>query len=140
MPISVESTFDFYLRDIRIGGRIDRIDQYADGTIEIIDYKTGSNLPEEKDLKKNLQLTTYALAATMIKNNFFNKRPEQVKLSLCFIEENKTFTTIRTGEQLELAKEELWAKAKEIEASNFLCNRSLFCGNCEYKMLCRTKN
>jgi ATP-dependent helicase/nuclease subunit B len=50
----------------RLSGRIDRVDQTADGTIRIIDYKTsGPSSFDDKAMRKGkkLQLPLYALAA-----------------------------------------------------------------------------
>lgn len=135
-PIALELPFDFYVNRLRIGGRIDRVDELPDGSIEIIDYKTGANIPTEKEVAKNLQLTTYALAASNIQDKVFQRNPNQILLSLYYVEQGKKLTTTRTPEQLEEAKEELLEAAKEIEQSNFTCSKSIFCQNCEYKMLC----
>jgi len=136
LPLAIELPFKFSIKNLKIGGRIDRIDGLDNGKIEILDYKTGANVPEEKDLKNNLQLSLYALAATEVKDPLLYKRPEDVVLSLFFLEENKKITTTRTREQLEEVKEILLQKAEEIMQSDFICNKSSFCFNCEYKMLC----
>ena len=44
LPIAMEQKFIIPLgNNLKIGGTVDRIDKLADGTIEIIDYKTGDN-------------------------------------------------------------------------------------------------
>lgn len=142
--IILETPFQFFISSenrkegIKIGGRIDRIDTVPDGKIEIIDYKTGSNIPNEKKLSEDLQLTVYALAALHVKCLKFQKKPEDILLSLHYVEEDKKFTTTRTAQQLEEAKEKIFAKVAEIETSKFLCSHSALCLNCEYKMLCDT--
>jgi DNA helicase-2/ATP-dependent DNA helicase PcrA len=136
LPIAVETPFFFPIKGIKVGGRIDRIDRLPDGRIEIIDYKTGKNVPTEKELLTNFQLTLYALAANQVKDAILNKRPEEIVLSLHYVEEEKIFSTTRTLEQLEEAKETLLQKAEEIANSDFACSKSMFCLNCEYKMLC----
>ncbi len=135
-PLALELPFKFSLGQLQIGGRIDRIDKLKNNQIEILDYKTGSNIPDQKALSNNPQLTTYALAATMVKDQLLNKKPEEVILSLYYLEERKKFTTTRTKEQLEEAKEWLLAKAQEIATSDFVCSRSSLCAKCEYKILC----
>ncbi|MBI2033041.1 MAG: ATP-dependent helicase [Candidatus Levybacteria bacterium] len=139
----IEIPFSFFLSSpeirksgLKIGGKIDRVDLLSDNRIEIIDYKTGSNVPSEKDLQTNLQLTIYALAATEVQDRLFHKKPEEVTLSLHYLEENTMLTTIRSKEQLEKAKIDLLTKVNEIEKSDFSCSGSIFCQNCEYKMLC----
>jgi DNA helicase-2/ATP-dependent DNA helicase PcrA len=138
LPLEIEYPFIFHLNNIRIGGRIDRIDKIDNKQIEIIDYKTGENVLLEKDVKDNFQLTFYALAASEVKEKVLNKKPEDVLLSLYFLEKDVKLSTIRTKEQLEDAKVKILEKAKEISESDFKCNKSIYCKNCEYKMLCST--
>ncbi|MDE2026258.1 MAG: PD-(D/E)XK nuclease family protein, partial [Patescibacteria group bacterium] len=114
------------------------VDELPDGSIEIIDYKTGANVPSEKEVAKNLQLTTYALAAKSMQDKTLQRNPNQILLSLYYIEQGKKLTTTRTPEQLEEAKEELLHVANTIDQSDFVCSKSIFCQNCEYKMLCKT--
>ncbi len=140
LPLALELPFNFFVKDIKIGGRIDRIDNLGNGKIEIIDYKTGNNVPSEKDLKEDKQLTLYALAATIANEKILNKKPEDISLSLFYLERNQKLTTQRTKEQLEEAKQFLIEKAEEIEKSDFLCSKNMLCKTCEYKILCSTNN
>ncbi len=145
--LGLEVPFQFYIKNatsgqnnfqnvLKIGGRIDRIDRIDDVKIEILDYKTGNNLPLEKELKNDLQLNVYALAATHIRDQILNKQPNDVLLSLYYLEKNKKFTTVRSREQLEAAKSQIFDVAKQIATSSFVCSGSSFCSDCEYKMLC----
>jgi DNA helicase-2/ATP-dependent DNA helicase PcrA len=136
LPIALEYPFNFYLDKVKIAGRIDRIDKIDENKIEIIDYKTGDNVPTPKKLEEDLQLTFYALAANEVKDKTLDKKPEDIILSLYYLEKNLKFTTTRTKEQLDVAKELILEKVKEIENSDFKCSGSIFCKNCEYKMLC----
>ncbi|MCL4353639.1 ATP-dependent helicase [Patescibacteria group bacterium] len=136
---SLETPFKFYIRGrggwLKIGGRIDRITK-SGNILEIIDYKTGTNVPTEKSLAENLQLTFYGLAATEIKENLLGVEPEAIRLSLHFLEKDIKLTTTRTKEELEKAKREILEKKTEIEASDFTCRKSLLCRTCEYKDFC----
>ncbi len=136
--IAVETPFKFRLNNLNIKGRIDRIDQLPDGRIEIIDYKTGGNIPDEKKVKDDLQLTFYALAATEVKEPIFNRKPDEIRLTLYYLESNTKISTIRTKEELENAKETIRKIVDEITLSDFRCSGSIACKNCEYKMLCAT--
>lgn len=143
-PIGIETPFQIILKSpeknmLKVGGRIDRIDEKKDGSIEIIDYKTGTNIPDEKELVKNLQLSIYALAAHEIPTVPFKRNIEDITLSLYYLEEEKKLITTRTKEQLEECKRIIFAKVAEIETSDFLCSHNRLCENCEYKMLCSTK-
>lgn len=125
---------------LRIGGKIDRFDVFPDGTVEIIDYKTGATIPNQKEVDENLQLSFYALAATSIPDKPFGRKPEKIKLSLYFLDEQEKISTTRTAEQLEKAKEEIFKTKKEIEKSDFKCSGHMFCQNsCEYSLFCRAE-
>ena len=138
LPVRTEYPFQFMLKGIKILGRLDRINILSDNRIEIVDYKTGSNVPDERKIKNDLQLTLYALAATEINDPIFRKAPDEIMLTLYYIEPNVKITTTRTKEQLEAAKEHILQKVEEIRTSTFHCSGSMFCKNCEYKMLCST--
>ncbi|MDP2649606.1 MAG: UvrD-helicase domain-containing protein [bacterium] len=142
--IAVEYPFNFFLnrekKMLKVGGRIDRINKINEKEIEILDYKTGSNVPDEKELARNKQLTFYALAATKAFEFLGNKEPEEIILSLYYLEEDKKLTTRRTKEELEEAEKYILEKAQEIEESGFSCSKSSFCKICEYKMLCSSNS
>ncbi|OGM16797.1 hypothetical protein A2V61_03810 [Candidatus Woesebacteria bacterium RBG_19FT_COMBO_47_8] len=125
---------------IRIGGKIDRMDVFPDGSVEIVDYKTGATIPTQKEVDNNLQLSFYALAATGIPDKPFGRKTEKVKLSLYFLDEQEKLTTTRTAEQLEKARQEIFKTKEEIEKSDFKCSGHIFCqGSCEYSLFCRSE-
>lgn len=138
LPIGLEIPFQFKVGKLTVGGRIDRIDRIDEKTLEIIDYKTGNNIPSEKELKDNFQLTLYGLAASEIRDPLYHRKPYELLLSLYYIEQGKKITTVRSREEVERAKETLLQKADEISKSTFTCSHTIFCQNCEYKMLCKT--
>lgn len=126
-------------RGIKIGGKIDRVDVFPDGSIEILDYKTGATMPTQREVDENLQLSFYALAATTIREEPFKKNPEEVKLSLYFLDNQEKISTTRTVEDLEKAKKEIFKVRDEIEKSDFKCSNHMFCQmGCEYSLFCKS--
>lgn len=121
---------------LKIGGTIDRVDELPDGRLEIIDYKTGANIPTQKDVDKDLQLSFYALAISNIRK----VKPEDIKLSLYYLDTQEKISTVRTNEDLERVKEEIYAIRDEIEVSDFKCNNNFFCqGKCEFSLFCKSE-
>ena len=134
-PLGIELPFSFMLKNnVKVFGKIDRVDKKGKG-IEIIDYKTGEDNPKA-DKAHKLQLEIYALAATRIKDNILNRTPEEITLTLHFLEGNtKKTMTFKKGE-LDKLEDELIEKITEIENSDFKCSGNVLCLNCEYKILC----
>ncbi len=136
-PVVLEEPFSFHLNGIKIGGKIDRADILADGTLEIIDYKTSTKPLDSKSAATDLQLSFYALAATTLPDVPFNRKPDQVKLTLYYFHDQKAVSVYQTSEQLQLAKQKILDTAAEIEKSDFKCSGSLICrGKCDYQILC----
>jgi len=136
-PLGLEMPFSFFLKSgIKVSGKIDRIDAKGNG-IEIIDYKTGEDNPKAKEAHE-LQMAMYALAATKVKNEILNKKPEEITLTLHFLEGNSKKSMTFTKEGLDNLENELIEKVIEIENSDFRCSGNVLCLNCEYKMLCNT--
>jgi DNA helicase II / ATP-dependent DNA helicase PcrA len=61
-PVWFERAFAFKLGAHHVRGRVDRVDRLADGSYELIDYKT-SRPKTELQLREDIQLSLYALAA-----------------------------------------------------------------------------
>jgi len=136
--LGLEQSFSFVLKNgVKVFGKIDRIDKKGSG-IEIIDYKTGTDNPKAEKAHK-LQLAMYALAATRIKDDIFNRSPEDITLTIHFLEGNTKKTMNFKQEDLNKLEDDLIAKIEEIEKSDFKCSKSVLCVNCEYKMLCSTQ-
>ena len=140
LPMVTEQPFTVPIKGgLKIGGKIDRVDALGDGTIEIIDYKTGATIPSQKDVDKDLQLSFYALAATSIPTEPFGKKPEKIKLSLYYLDVQEKFSTTRTVQDLEKAKKEISKVKEEIEKSDFRCSGNMLCEKCEYSLFCRSE-
>jgi DNA helicase-2/ATP-dependent DNA helicase PcrA len=134
VPFSLEQIFKIRLTPtLKIGGKIDRVDKTAENTLEIIDYKTGKR-PNEKEIKDNLQMTVYALAATDV--GIYNRKPEEVILSFYFFDAHEKVSSTRTKEQLEEAKKKLLDKAEEIATSNFEPKVGPWCDFCDFRLIC----
>jgi DNA helicase II / ATP-dependent DNA helicase PcrA len=136
--VGIEAPFNFWLGKVKAGGRIDRVDKLDGNKIEIIDYKTGKNMLTDKKAQDDLQLSFYALAATEVHDQIFGKKPDEVVLTLHYLEPNEKVSTMRTKEDLENAKKKILDIVSEIENSDFRCSGGMMCKNCEYNMLCET--
>lgn len=49
-------------RPVRVQGRVDRLDRAADGSLIVVDFKTGATVPSKAAVVQNAQLAVYQLA------------------------------------------------------------------------------
>lgn len=127
-------------KDLKIGGTIDRVDKVSNNELEVIDYKTtsfayktGASIPTQKEVDKDLQLSIYALAVSDI----YKVKPENIKLSLYYLDTQEKISTTRTLKDLQEMKDKIYEYKQKIESSDFKCNNSYFCQKgCEFKMFC----
>ena len=130
--VDLERLFRIKIGDYTIVGKIDRVDKIGKG-LEVIDYKTGK-MPDEKNLKKSLQLTIYALAA--VDPHLYNKKPDEVTLTFYYLTVPDKISFKKTKKELEEAKKKILETIKEIESSEFKANVGPWCDFCPFKIMC----
>ncbi len=134
IPLELEQLFTIRLNDkLKIGGKIDRVDDLGQGKIEIVDYKTGK-IKSPKEIKDDLQMTVYAMAAT--DEGIYHKKIEEVVLSFYFLGNQEKISSTRTKEQLVKAKDQLSKIAGEIESGKFEAKVGPWCDFCDFKLIC----
>jgi DNA helicase-2/ATP-dependent DNA helicase PcrA len=127
--LHTEESFEIRVGDVSVVGRIDRIDRRSDGTVAIIDYKTGKARDQE-DADESLQLSLYAIAAEQ-------KWGYKVG-ALVFhnLEENVPVLTSRTESELQVAEERVRKAAAGIADNIFEPHTGIHCNFCAYRSLC----
>jgi DNA helicase-2/ATP-dependent DNA helicase PcrA len=124
-PLFIEKKFTIDLEDKPFKGFIDRIDEIEDGSVEIIDYKTGKS-----EKQSSMQLDLYAIAA-------IEKLGLEVgRLSFYYISSNTKKTFKRTEDDLERTKLKVIEIISRIEKGDFLPKVSYGCKFCDYQILC----
>src|SRR5579862_1594190 len=127
--LHTEESFEIRVGDVWVAGRIDRIDRRSDGTVAIIDYKTGK-AKDQEDADESLQLSLYAIAAQQ-------KWGYKVG-ALVFhnLEENVPVITSRTESELQVAEERVKKAAAGIANNIFDAHTGIHCNFCAYRSLC----
>ncbi len=132
--IDLEKLFKIKIgNDIFITGKIDRVDAKGRDAIEIIDYKTG-RLPNEKELKKNIQLSVYALAAT--NPGLYNKKLNNINLTFYYLQDLKKISVRKTDADLKAVLEKILNRVKDIRSSDFSPKVGPWCNFCPFRMIC----
>ena len=130
MPIAVEHRFFIDIEDVKLTGKIDRVDKLDNGGLSIVDYKTDRELFTKDDLDKNLQLTLYQLA---VEQSWF--LPVE-RLTLYHFRSNTPCSCPpRSGAQLDEAKSLVLAVARGIGEEGFPATENERCP-CDFAEYC----
>jgi DNA helicase-2/ATP-dependent DNA helicase PcrA len=127
--LHTEEWFEVQVAGTKVAGRIDRIDRTADGSVTILDYKTGKARSQE-DADESLQLSIYAMAA---REKWGYRVGELVFHNL---EGNVPVFSKRTEFQLAQARERVLDVARGIAAGNFEPKVGFHCTFCAFRGLC----
>ncbi len=127
--LHTEEWFDVEIAGTKLTGRIDRMDRASDGSVVIVDYKTGKARSQE-DADESLQLSIYAMAA---EQKWGYRVSELVFHNL---EGNIPIVSRRTQFQLEQARERVLAVVRGIADGNFKPKPDFYCNFCAFRGLC----
>jgi DNA helicase II / ATP-dependent DNA helicase PcrA len=130
--LHTEESFEIRIGETLVVGRIDRIDRRPDGSVAIIDYKTGKGRDQE-DADQSLQLSLYAIAAR-------EKWQYEVGALLFHnMEQNVPVVTTRSESDLIAARNRVEAAAQGIADGIFDPKTGIHCNFCAYRSLCPEK-
>jgi putative RecB family exonuclease len=121
----------------RLKGIIDRLMLAPDGVFEVHDYKTGSKLPDQRELDRDRQLALYQIGVEAL---WPEAREKGVRLVWHEVAFGVEMRSTRPPEALEKLKTEVAALIDRIEAeTEFPLHESALCGWCAYWDLCPAK-
>ncbi len=137
-PVYLEKNFTYHFNllepPIALTARIDRVDKLTDGTLHIIDYKTGK--PKDKlssDDKR--QLMIYYLVSQSVKE-LKDLGPVSL-LSYYYIDNAQRVSFKPTDKDLEKTEEFLKITVEKIRQRDFSAKPSKFnCQFCSYRQIC----
>jgi superfamily I DNA/RNA helicase/RecB family exonuclease len=124
---------------IRVKGFIDRIDRLPDGSIEVIDYKTGGS-KSQREVDEDEQLSMYALAlreGAIPDPATGEPLPAPSRLTLYFADSDLARSTARTDEQLDAFRARVAEVTRRIRSGDFAANPNYRrCSYCDWRRLC----
>lgn len=128
--LALEKKFVWKTARFTLGGTIDRVDQLADGTVEIIDYKTGN--PKDKlDYQAKRQLMIYQLAVEAV----FGWRVG--KLTFYYLNNGQTLSFTAKPTDLDKVQQEVAIEVEAIRQGLFPAKPSQLCAYCDFRSICQ---
>lgn len=131
--VAVEKFLKFDLGPFVLIGRVDRIDQHPDGTLEIVDYKSGRMSVSDEDVASDFAMACYQL---LITKNFPGV---PVKATIHALKTRKTGTASMTKEDLETFELDIRLLGQEILATSIEDHSPRIkelCNYCDFIQLC----
>jgi CRISPR/Cas system-associated exonuclease Cas4 (RecB family) len=134
-PVLTEQMLEMPLdKDLVLIGKVDRADQEKDGTLSVLDYKTGKYIEEYEEVNQ-LQLMTYALLVQYL------LKKKVSKTAFLYLESNQLVQGTPTPESLELAKATYQQIRQDIKRSEKSRNYPAYTGGhcpwCDYFPICK---
>lgn len=125
----LEKKFSFKIKGELLKGAIDRVDRLSDGTLEVIDYKTGN--PKEKlTYKEKRQLILYKLVLEELLGQ------EVSMLSFYYLEDGSKIGFKPAEKDIEKLKQEIVDIIASIKELKFEAKPNMFCKDCDFRGIC----
>ncbi len=132
--IYIEKTLRRDLGPFVLLGRVDRVDQHKDGTIEIVDYKSGRQTVAAEDVATDLAMNCYALLLQ-------EKHPDaNLSASIFALRSNTKATFPFVPKDLDSFKNDLVVLGEEILHRDFAGMVPVakeLCPHCDFLPLCK---
>ncbi len=120
--------------DFDLVGRIDRVDEYPDGSLEIIDYKSGRMDVTEADVEADLAMNLYQL---LVHHRFPGKN---VRATIVALRTGRSASHSLSPEAREVLQQDLHELGRLILGKNWEETAPVFkalCPTCDFLPLCR---
>ena len=129
--VDIERWFETSICEVRLRGRIDRIDKEGPN-YTVVDYKTSKKAPSLNELKKDMQLLVYALAVRGMYGD-----GGKLKVGDWFLRSNEKVFFEPEQKAIEAMQAEIAEMAAKIKAASFEPKKGSWeCSQCDYKCLC----
>jgi len=131
-PLALESAFQVSLSEsVALVGRVDRIDQEPDGSLHLIDYKTGPR-PEQPDVE---QLHLYAIMVARTLSGPLRRA------SYYYLELGEVLSISPDSQELEgIARRALAAAQEMMAETEYSATVGRHCAGCPYLYLCAERD
>lgn len=129
----VEKMLRLNLGEFDLIGRVDRVDEHPDGSLEIVDYKSGRTSVQPEDVQSDLAMGCYQLLLKRL-------HPDRsIKATIIALRTGESATSTLTEGEIEDFQHDIQELGNRILATNWdetLPVRKALCEECDFLPLC----
>ena len=130
--VAIERQLSHDMGDFKLVGRIDRIDEHPDGSIEVIDYKSGRQSVTAEDVRNDLAMAIYQLLVSKLYPG------RSVRTTILALRTNIAASSSLTVDELAILEDDLRQLAARIfdpDVESKPVAKTL-CASCDFLPLC----
>jgi len=132
--LAVEKLLKYNMGDFDLVGRIDRIDEHEDGTLEIIDYKSGRSTVTDSEVETDLAMAIYLLLITRT----FPEKP--LRATIHALRSNSTGSATLSRQEIDQLEQDILILGTQILSTSIedvLPKVKPLCADCDFLALCK---
>jgi RecB family exonuclease len=132
--LAVEKLLKYNMGDFDLVGRIDRIDEHEDGTLEIIDYKSGRSTVTNSEVETDLAMAIYQL---LIARTFPDK---PYRATIHALRSNSTGSAALSRQEIDQLEQDILILGNQILSTSIedvLPKVKPLCTECDFLALCK---
>lgn len=132
--IMIEQLLRLDLGEFTLIGRVDRVDEWEDGTLEVVDYKSGRSTVSEEEVASDLAMCCYQL---LLRGKFPERK---VIASILAIRSGDKASASLTDAEAEEFRSDLTVLGREILGRDYEHLEPVWkelCADCDFLTLCR---
>ncbi|MBI5728144.1 MAG: ATP-dependent helicase, partial [Candidatus Magasanikbacteria bacterium] len=134
IPVALECWFKIKVGAYTVHGRIDRVDKLADGSLEIIDYKTGRSKTQVTGDEKE-QLLIYQIAVQSLPE--YRRLGPAGRLTFYYLDDLTRTSFLGESAELANAQAKIVGLIDRIAAQDFRPTpNQIVCGRCDFRDIC----
>ncbi len=115
-------------------GRIDRMDEYPDGTLEVVDYKSGRQGVEQDEVQNDLAMSCYQL---LVKRKYPEQKVQATIIALRTRDSATASLEEKTLNEFESSVHQLGLEMLNRDYEDLTPVKKPLCERCDFLPLCK---
>ncbi len=132
--VFVERQLRYDMGEFALIGRIDRMDEYPDGTLEVVDYKSGRQGVEQDEVQNDLAMSCYQL---LVKRKYPEQKVQATIIALRTRDSATASLEEKTLNEFESSVHQLGLEMLNRDYEDLTPVKKPLCERCDFLPLCK---